>query len=136
MKRGSMRAHHPSLGLYLKNLGECTRGRARHNGIVAVGEGGAQEPLALGRPTCGVGRPQGGPHGAPLWPGDSSTVINFENMVHGQKFARKYFQINSQRIMKLRNFFWYFWKKGKVLEKFQHAENNFENFKHAVEKNK
>ena len=33
-------------------------------------------------------------------------------------------------------FFWYFCEKGKVLEKFQHAENNFENFKHAVEENK
>ena len=129
-----MRAHHPSLGLYLKNLGECTRGGARHNGQEAVGEGGSQEPLALGRPTCRVGRPQGGPLGAPLWPVASSTVRNFENMVHGQKFARKYFQINFQRIMKLRKFFWYFWKKGKVLEKFQHAENNFENFKHAVGK--
>ena len=85
-------------------MGDGTRGGARHNGQVAVGEGGAQEPLALGRPTCGVGRPQGGPPGgvgrpqggppgAPLWPGDSSTVINFENMVHGQKFARKDVQI-------------------------------------------
>ena len=62
---------------------------AGHNGYGAVGEGGAQEPLALGRPTCGVGRPQGGPPGAPLWPSASSTVKFFENMVHGQKFARK-----------------------------------------------
>ena len=88
-----MRAPHPSLVLYLRILDECTRGGARHNGQVAVGEGGAQEPLALGRPTCGVGRPQGGPPGAPLWPDVSSTVINFENMVHGQKFARKDVQI-------------------------------------------
>jgi len=58
----------------------------------------------------------------------------FENMVHGQKFARKDVQIIFQRILKLRNYFWYFCKKGKVLEKFQHAENNFENFKHAVGK--
>ena len=80
-------------------------------------------------PTCGVGRPQGGPLGAPLWPGDSSTVINFENMVHGQKFARKDVQIIFfQRILKLRKYFWSFCKKGKMLEKFQHAENNFENF--------
>ena len=42
----------------------------------------------------------------------------------------------SQRILKLRKYFWSFCKKGKMLEKFQHAENNFENFKHAVEKNK
>ena len=36
-----------------------------------------------------VGRPQGGPPSAPLWPGDSSTVMNFENMVHGQKLLEK-----------------------------------------------
>ena len=52
----------------------------------------------------------------------------------GQKFAQKDFQINFQWILKLRKYFWYFCKKGKVLEKFQHAENNFENFKHAVGK--
>ena len=84
-----MRAHHPSLGLYLKNLAECTGEGARHNSQEAVGEGGAQEPLALGRPTCGVGRPKRGPPGAPLRPGASSTVKFFGNMVHGQKFARK-----------------------------------------------
>ena len=61
--------------------------------LVTVGEGGAQEPLALGRPTYGVGRPQGGPPGTPLWPDASSTVMNFGNMVHGQKFARKDVQI-------------------------------------------
>ena len=60
-----MRAPHPSLGLYLRILDECTRGGARNNGQVAIGKGGAQEPLALGRLTCGVGRPQGGPPGAP-----------------------------------------------------------------------
>ena len=64
-----------------------------HNGQEAVGKGGAQEPLALDRPTGGVGRPLGEPPGALLWPGDSSTVINFENMVHGQKFAQKDVQI-------------------------------------------
>ena len=42
----------------------------------------------------------------------------------------------SQRILKLKKYFWSFCKKRKVLEKFQHAENNFENFKHAMEKSK
>ena len=51
--------------------------------------GPTQEPLTLGRPTCGVGRPQGGPPGAPLRPGASSMVKFFENMVHGQMFAQK-----------------------------------------------
>jgi len=41
-----------------------------------------------------------------------------------------------QSILKLRKYFWSFCKKGKMLEKFQHVENNFENFKHTVEKNK
>ena len=42
----------------------------------------------------------------------------------------------SQRILKLIKYFWSFCKKEKVLERFQHAENNFENFKHAMEKSK
>ena len=75
----SVRAQHALLGLYLKD-------QMWH---APVGEGRAQEPLALGWPTCGAGRPQGGPPGAPLRPGASSTVKFFENMVHGQKFARK-----------------------------------------------
>jgi len=41
----------------------------------------------------------------------------------------------SQRILKLKKYFWSFCME-KMLEKFQHAENNFENFKHAVQKNK
>ena len=44
------------------------------------------------------------------------------------------FKIFSKKILKLKKYFWYFCKKGKVLEKFQHAENNFENFKHVVGK--
>ena len=46
----------------------------------------------VGRPVGSAG-PQGGPPGAPLWPGDSATVMNFGNMVHGQKFAQKDVQI-------------------------------------------
>ena len=45
--------------------------------------------MALGRPTCGVGQPQGGPPSGPLWPDSSSMVVNFEILVHDQKFARK-----------------------------------------------
>ena len=89
----SMRELNTPLGLYLKKLGECTRGGARHNGQVAVGEGGAQDLLVLGRLNCGVGRPQGGHLGAPLWPDASSTVMNFGNILHGQKFAQKDVQI-------------------------------------------
>ena len=57
-------------------------------------------------------------------------------ILHGQKFARKDVHIIFPKGLKLRKYFWSFCKKGKVLKKFQHAENNFENFKHAVEKNK
>ena len=49
----SMRELNTPLGLYLKKLGECTRGETSHNGQVAVGKGGAQELLALGRPAPG-----------------------------------------------------------------------------------
>ena len=100
-----MRAHHPSLGLYLKNLGECTRGRARHNGQEAIGEGGAQEPLALGWPTYGVGQPQGGPPCGPLWPDSSSMVINFEILVHDQKFAQKDVQNDFSKDFETRKIF-------------------------------
>ena len=58
-------------------------------------------------------------------------------MVHGQKFARKDVHIIFPKGLKTqKKILVFFCKKGKVLEKFQHAENNFENFKHAVEKNK
>ena len=65
----------------------------------------------------------------PLRPDASSVVMNFGNMVHGQKFARKDVQIIFPKgFLKLRKYFWCFCEKGKVLEKFQHAENTFENF--------
>jgi len=60
-------------------------------------------------------------------------VINFENMVYGQSLLEKDVQIIFQRILRLKKYFWYFCEKEKVLEKFQHTENNFENFKHVVE---
>ena len=77
----------------------CTRGEAIHNGQVAVGEGGAKEPLALGRPALG------GPPGAPLWPDASSMVICLGNEVHGQSLLERDVQIIFQRILKLKNIF-------------------------------
>ena len=56
----------------------------------------AMEPLEKVGPRSRwpwVGRPQGGPPGAPLWPDASSMIMNFGNMVHDQKFARKDVQI-------------------------------------------
>ena len=57
-----------------------------------------------------------------------------DHRVLGQNFDRKDVQIIFQSILILKKYFWYFCKEEKVLEKFQHAENNFENFKHAVGK--
>jgi len=37
----------------------------------------------------------------------------------------KIFKFIFKGYLKLRKYFWYFCKKGKVLEKFQYAENNF-----------
>ena len=88
----------------------------------------------VGRPVGSAG-PKVGPAGAPLWPGDTSMVINFENMVHDRKFVRKDVQIIFPMDFKTQKIFLVFFVKGeKLLKKFQHAENNFENSKHAVEK--
>ena len=103
----------------------CTRGEASHNGYGAVGEGGAQEPSALGRPTCGIGQPQGGPPSAPLRTGASSTDKFFENMVHDQKFARKDVQIIFPKGLKLKKYFCYFFvKRKKLLENSSMQETN------------
>jgi hypothetical protein len=76
------------------------------------------------------GRP-GGPVAAPLWPLSSNGHMEDDHGVLGQNFARKDVQIIFQRILTLKKYFWYFCKKEKVLEKFQHAENYFN---HAVKK--
>ena len=116
VERVSMRAHHPSLGLYLKEFGRCTRGRARHNGQVAVGEGGAQEPLVLGRPTCGVGRPQVCP-----------LVPPFGQMLPQRLWTLEIWftpKVCSKRCPK---YFWYFWK-GKGARKIPACRKHFWKF--------
>ena len=56
-------------------------------------------------------------------------------MVHDRKFARKDVQIIFSKDFKTQKIFLVFFVKGeKLLKKFQHAENNFENSKHAVGK--
>ena len=87
---------------------------AGHNGYGAVGEGGACPTVTWGQ----VGRPHGGPAGSPLWPGISSTVKYFENVVHGQSLLEKMFKFIFQKISKLRKMFLVFLFKEKVLEKF------------------
>ena len=82
----------------------------------------------------GFGRPPGGPAATPLWPLSSNGHMGDDHGVLGQNFDRKDVQIIFQSILILKKYFWYFCKEVKVLEKFQHAENNFENFKHAVGK--
>ena len=88
MKRVSMRAHHPSLSLYLKEFGRVhpKKSQAQRSGSRWRRWG----PGAVGPGSAG---PRGGPPGALLWPEASSTVMNFGNMVHGQKFARNDVQI-------------------------------------------
>ena len=130
------RTQHPSLGLYLKRMSEGTRREAGHNGQVTVGASGACTMATRVRLTWGFGRPPGGPAAVPLWLLSSNSHMEDDHGVLGQSFARKDVQINFQKILKLRKYFWYFWKKEKVLEKFQHAKNDFENFKYAVGKNK
>ena len=53
----------------------------------------------------------------------------------GETLSRKDIQINFPKDFKTQKIFLVFFVKGeKLLKKFQHAENNFENSKHAVEK--
>ena len=125
------RAQHTSRPLFKEKTARAPEEEASHNGYGDVGEGGAQEPLALGRPAPGW---------APWCPSLARCFLNGRELwKYGawpkvcSKRRPNYF---SQRILKLRKYFWSFCKKGKMLEKFQHAENKFENFKHAVEKNK
>ena len=138
MKRLRTRASHPSLSFYLKGTWRVHMrgGRPQRSGSRWRRWG----PGAVGPRSADLwGRPAPGwDPWCPLWPGASSTVKNFENMVHGQKFARKYVQIIFfPKDFKTQKIFLVFFVKGeKLLEKFQHAKNNFENFKHAVEKNK
>ena len=55
--------------------------------------------------------------------------------MHVQKFTRKDVQNNFSRDFGTQKIcFGIFVKKEKLLKKFQHAGNKFENFEHAVEK--
>ena len=71
----------------------------------------AMEPLEKVGPRSrwpSVSRPQGGPPGAPLRHGASSTVKFFENMVHDQKFSRKDVQIIFPKELKTQKIFFVF----------------------------
>ena len=75
--------------------------------------------MALGQPICGVGRsvgsagPRVGPMVPPLRPGASSMVKFFENMVNGQKFARKDDHIIFTKGLKTQKIFLVFFVKRK-----------------------
>jgi len=93
----------PLLASIWRELCECTRGETRHNSQVAAGEGGAQEPLALGRPAPGW---------APWCPPLARWFLNGHILrKYGarpkvcSKRCPNYF---SQRILKLRKYFWCF----------------------------
>ena len=130
------RAQHPSRPLFKGNLACAPLERQAAKVI---------EPLEKVGPKSRwpwVGRPMGsaGPRVGPLAPPLARCLFNgYELWKYGawpKVCSKKYPNYFFQRILKLRKYFWSFYKKGKMLEKFQHAENNFENFKHAVEKNK
>ena len=77
------RAQHPSRPLFKEKMARAPEERQATM---------AMEPLEKVGPRSrwpSVSRPQGGPPGAPLWPDSSSTVINFESLVHVLKFAQK-----------------------------------------------
>ena len=137
VERVSMRAHHPSLRLYLKEFGrvhprnsqaQWSGSRWRRWGPGAVGFGSAD--------LWG----QSAPGWAPWCPPLARCFLNgyelWKYVARPKVCSKRCPNYFSQRILKLRKYFWSFCKKGKVLEKFQNVENNFENFKHAVEKNK
>ena len=80
-------AQHPSQPLFKEKMAPAPEERQATM---------AMEPLEKVGPRSRwpwVGRPQGGPPGAPLWPDSFVTVTNFENLVHVQNFARKDIQI-------------------------------------------
>ena len=105
----------------------------------------AMEPLEKVGPRSRwpwVGRPVGsaGPRVGPLVPPFGQMLPQWlwtlEIWCTAKSLLKKMFKLFFPKDFKTQKIFLSFCKKGKVLEKFQHAENNFENFKHAVEKNK
>ena len=81
------RAQHPSRPLFKEKMARAPEKRQATTAMEPLEKVGPRSRLPW------VGRPQGGPLGAPVWPDASSTVMNFGNMVHGLKFARKDDQI-------------------------------------------
>jgi hypothetical protein len=78
-----------------------------------------------------------GPQVPPLRTGASSTVKFFENMLHGQKFARKDVQIIFPKGLKLKKYFWYFFvKRKKLLENSSMQETNLKILNMQWRKNK
>ena len=77
------RAQHPSRPLFKEKMVRAPEERQATTAMELLEKVGPRSRWPW------VGQPQGGPPGAPLRPGASSTVKFFENMVHGQKFARK-----------------------------------------------
>ena len=89
----SMRELNTPLGPYLKRRWRVHQRRGKPQRLWSRWR--RWGPGAIGPESADLwGRPAPGwAPGAPLWPGASSMVKFFENMVHGQKFARKDVQI-------------------------------------------
>ena len=94
------RAQHPSRLLFKEMMARAPEERQATMAMEPLEKVGSRSRWPW------VGWPQGEPPDVPLQPGASSTVKFFENMVHGQKFARKDVQIIfSQRIKNSENIF-------------------------------
>ena len=112
----------------------CTRGEEGHNGQVAVGEGGPRSHWPwVGRPVGSAG-PRVGPLVPPFGLLLPQRLKTLKLWCTAKSLLERMSKLFFPKDLKLRKYFWYFCEKGKLLEKFQHAENEFENFKYAVEK--
>ena len=87
------RAQHPSRTLIKEKMARAPEERQATTAMEPLEKVGPRNCWPwLGQPVGSAG-PRVGPLVPPLWPDASSTVMNFGNMVHGQKFARKDVQI-------------------------------------------
>ena len=131
------RAQHPSRPLFKEKMVRAPEERQATTVMESLEKVGPKSHWPW------VSRPVGsaGPRVGPLVPSFSLMVSQrlrtLEIWCTAKSLLEKMFKLFFPEDFKTqKNIFGLFCKKGKVLEKFQRAENNFENFKHAMEKNK
>ena len=101
------RAQHPSRPLFKEKMARAPEERQATTAMELLEKVGPRSRWPW------VGQPQGGPPGAPLRLGASSTVKFFENMVHGQMFAQKDVHIIFSKGLKTQKIFLVFFVKRK-----------------------